>query len=313
MNPIQREINKKIKEFNTIIIHRHQLPDPDALGAQGGLQKAIQHSYPNKKVYVVGEEEARLKFMISMDTVEDDQYKDALVIVVDTATSERISDPRFSKGKFIIKIDHHPDREAYGELNWVDTAFSSTSEMIYELVQESTDLRLTDDAAKLLFSGIVGDTGRFQYPNTTEQTMRYTSELLRFNFRPQDFYNKFYKESRNVALLKGLVLVEHKVTTNGVAHFIITEELMNKYGVTPFEAANLISCLSDIEGNRIWALFIQTKEGYRSRVRSKRVDVNDIIKPFGGGGHKLAAGALLKDLESVEKLIKSLDEQMTIL
>src|SRR5690606_33354973 len=142
--------------------------------------------------FVVGEEEGRLSFLNRMDHIEDEQYNDALVIVMDTAVRKRISDERYAKGKFIIKIDHHPETDPYGDINWVDERFSSTSEMIYDFVKSfSSELKLSDSSAKLLFAGIVGDTNRFRNANTNAETIKAASDLAAFNFDLQTFYNDF--------------------------------------------------------------------------------------------------------------------------
>ena len=88
-------ISEHIQKYETIIIHRHVRPDPDALGSQLGLKALIKQAFPEKKVYAVGEEEPSLAFFGKMDTIEDDVYKGALVIVCDTANTERISDQRY--------------------------------------------------------------------------------------------------------------------------------------------------------------------------------------------------------------------------
>ena len=103
------EILQKIEEYETIIIHRHERPDPDAIGSQGGLAELIKQNYPDKAVFIVGEEEPSLSFLMEMDTIDDTHYEGALVIVCDTANTERISDDRYYKGDFLIKIDHHPN------------------------------------------------------------------------------------------------------------------------------------------------------------------------------------------------------------
>src|SRR5699024_730158 len=129
----KQQILDAIKENDTIIIHRHVRPDADALGSQCGLREIIQTTYPAKTVYVVGEEDPALTFLAKMDQINDKQFDDALVIVCDTANTGRISDERYQTGKQLIKIDHHPNVDPYGDIMWVDTTASSTSEMIYEL------------------------------------------------------------------------------------------------------------------------------------------------------------------------------------
>ena len=168
---ICHQILEKIKEYDTIIIHRHMKPDPDALGSQVGLKALLKHHFPEKTIKAVGFNEPTLTWMAEMDSVEDSAYQGALVIVCDTANTARIDDKRYSQGDFLIKIDHHPNDDVYGDLSWVDTSSSSASEMI-TLLAQTTQLALSDRAAELLFAGIVGDTGRFLYPSTTARTDR---------------------------------------------------------------------------------------------------------------------------------------------
>src|SRR5690554_860977 len=130
---IQLEIIEAIKQYDTIIIHRHVRPDPDALGSQGGLKEIIQATFPEKKVYSVGIDDPEFEFLVKMDQIEDEVYKGALVITCDTANTARVDDQRFTRGDKVIKIDHHPNVDAYGDLRWVNTDASSTSEMIFEL------------------------------------------------------------------------------------------------------------------------------------------------------------------------------------
>src|SRR5699024_455837 len=103
-----------------------------------------------------------------MEDISDHTYEGALVIVCDTANQARISDDRYKKGDRLIKIDHHPNEDQYGDMIWVDTSASSVSEMIYELYDEGRKekgLILSEKAAFLLYAGIVGDTGRFLFNN----------------------------------------------------------------------------------------------------------------------------------------------------
>ena len=157
---LYHDILSKIKEYDTIIIHRHMRPDPDALGSQVGLQKLLQYHFPEKTIKVTGYDEPNLMWLAQMDQVADEEYQEALVIVCDTANTARIDDQRYTTGDFLIKIDHHPDDEVYGDISLVDTSSSSASEMIALFAQEN-QLTLSSEAARLLYAGIVGDTGRF--------------------------------------------------------------------------------------------------------------------------------------------------------
>src|SRR5690606_23535708 len=139
----------------------------------------LQHNYPEKTILAAGEHDLTMEFLGTQDQVADEDYNGSLVIVTDTANTERIDDQRYIKADKIIKIDHHPNDDAYGDLLLVDTSASSSSELIYELfetgqVQENWKLPAT--AARQLYAGIIGDTGRFLFPSTTQKTFRIAGE-----------------------------------------------------------------------------------------------------------------------------------------
>ena len=191
---MKEKILETIKQYNTIIIHRHVRPDPDAYGSQGGLAELLKASFPEKSIYTVGKEEESLNFMRRLDEISDDTYKEALVIVCDTANQARIDDKRYKLGDKLIKIDHHPNEDPYGDLLWVDTTASSASEMIYEfyLFGKDKGLKLSDEGARLIYAGIVGDTGRFLFPSTSDKTFAYAGELIHYNFSRTDIYEGMY-------------------------------------------------------------------------------------------------------------------------
>lgn len=301
-------ILQKIKEFDTIIIHRHIRPDPDAYGSQGGLKELIRTSFPEKNVYIAGDDEPTLMYLNKMDEVKDEDYKDALVIVCDTANQERISDRRYSKGKYLIKIDHHPNEDPYGDLVWVDTTASSTSEMIYELYLhgKNSGLKLSDNGARLLYAGIVGDTGRFLYPSTTEKTFSIASDLIKYSFSRTELYEKMYEMPVNLAKLNGYILQNFKFESEGVAKVIITKDMLSQYNLRPQEASQLVSTLGNIEGIRVWAFFVEEDSQIRVRLRSNGPVINEVAKKYNGGGHPLASGASIYSWDTVDLVMEDL-------
>ena len=140
---VMNKILEKIKEYNTIIIHGHKRPDGDCYGAQFGLKDIITTTFPNKEVYVVGETSEFVSFVGTVDTISDDKYKNALSIVVDTATKERISDSRYTLGSEVIKIDHHIPIDNYGDYIWVDTTFPSCAQMIAHFFNSFEELKIS--------------------------------------------------------------------------------------------------------------------------------------------------------------------------
>ncbi|MCD7032785.1 bifunctional oligoribonuclease/PAP phosphatase NrnA [Metabacillus sp. GX 13764] len=306
---MKKEILAQIKQAEKIIIHRHIRPDPDAMGSQCGLAEIIKASYPDKKVITVGESDPSLEFLYKMDEIDDSEYEKALVIVCDTANQERISDQRYKKGLKLIKIDHHPNADPYGDLLWVDTDASSVSEMIYEFYLSGREegLLLNDKAAELIFAGIVGDTGRFLFPSTSKKTFEYAAELAGYEFNRSSLYTELYKVKPNAAKMSGYVLQNFSMSSSGAASMIIKNETLEKYGVTASQASQLVSLLGEIEGIKAWVLFVEEKDQIRVRFRSKKPVINELARKYGGGGHPFASGASIYSWEEADRILEDLE------
>lgn len=305
---IYDQILEAIKESETIIIHRHKNPDPDALGSQGGLAEIVKASFPSKKVLKAGGPVGDLDYLATMDEISDADYQEALVIVTDTANTPRISDERYNQGKLLVKMDHHPNDDAYGDIVLVNTNASSSSEIIADFCfQYKDDLKMTDEAAELLYAGIVGDTGRFLYPATTPKTMRIVADLMEFSFKPDDINRKMTAMSRKVAQLSGYVLQNIAIHPSGVGKVVLTQSIMEQFGVTDAETSAIVSLPSTLEEVILWGIFVEQTDGhFRCRLRSKGPIINEVAKKHDGGGHPLASGANARDLIEVNEIIQQL-------
>ena len=305
-----KEIIKAIKAYNTIIVHRHVSPDPDALGSQGGLVEILRESFPEKKIFKAGGPVGDLDFLTTMDEVSDEEYKDALVIVTDTANTPRISDERHNLGSMLIKIDHHPNDDAYGDLQLVNIDASSCSEIIADFyLANQNDLILPKEAARLLYAGIVGDTGRFLYPSTTPHTMRIAAKLMENDFVPNEVNNQMNVISPKVAKLTGYILQNLTISKVGVAKVLLTQETLKKFDLIDTETSSIVSIPGTVDGVLTWGIFVEQQEGhFRCRLRSKGPVINEVAKNHHGGGHPLASGANAKNLEEIDQIIKELTE-----
>lgn len=303
-------IFKKIGAYDRIIIHRHVRPDLDAFGSQVGLAEWIRFKFPDKEVHCVGENSDSLSYLATMDVIEDQDYTDALVIICDTANSPRIDDQRYSLGKETIKIDHHPIVDQYGDINWVDTGASSTSEMIYRLIAHHTDSdsEITTDVARLLYAGIVGDTGRFLYSSTTAQTLEIASKLVKYPFDRSAIHQNIYELTPSLAKLKGYLLNQFTVNDAGVCSIKLTREILNKYQVTVEQTNALVHVYADIKGVKCWAMFVEEDHQIRVRIRSKEVTINGVAAQFNGGGHPFASGATVSNWDEADQLVHALTE-----
>jgi len=299
-----KRILNKIKEFETIIIHGHKRPDGDCYGAQFGLKNIIQSSFPNKHVYVVGQTSDFVDYVGKVDTISDDLYKDALVIVVDTATEERISDPRYTMGKYLIKIDHHIPVNDYGDLRWVDTNFPSCAQMIsYFYYKFKNELKLTKEGAIALYTGIVTDTGRFRYRGVSRVTHQLAGMLLEKGVDVEYIDQQLSKETLEMVGLKGYVYSNYK-TADGFIYLKMTRDVIEQYNVSDEQAASVVNLLSGIEGYPVWALFIEYPNEIRIRLRSNGPTINELANQYAGGGHAKAAGCRIENWDQLDDFIK---------
>jgi phosphoesterase RecJ-like protein len=307
---MKEKILQTIKEYDTIIIHRHVRPDPDAYGSQGGLAEILKASFPKKSIFTVGKEEETLHFMRRLDVIPDETYNGALVIVCDTANEARIDDKRYKLAHKLIKIDHHPNEDPYGDLLWVDTNASSVSEMIYEFYLSGKEfgLKMSDEAARLLYAGIVGDTGRFLYPSASEKTFAYAGELIHYHFSRTDIYEGMYNLRPNIVKLNGYILQNFQTGKNGVAYVKLTKSILDEYQAPPAEASLLVGNLGNIQGVIAWIFFIEEEDQIRVRLRSKGPVVNGIARNFNGGGHPKASGASIYSWDESEAVIDQLEQ-----
>ncbi|MER0123963.1 bifunctional oligoribonuclease/PAP phosphatase NrnA [Streptococcus sp. ZJ93] len=302
------KILEKIKEYQTIVIHRHMRPDPDALGSQVGLQRVLQKNFPEKTVKITGYTEPNLAWLAQMEAVADEDYQGALVIVTDTANQARIDDKRYDQGDFLIKIDHHPNDEVYGDLSWVNTSASSCSEMIAQLAFDM-GLELDADIAYLLYAGIIGDTGRFLYPATSAKTFEIVAKLRQYEFDFAGLSRQMESVDYSVAKLIGYVYDHLEVDENGAARVLLSQNLLRKFGIGDADTSFIVGVPGRVNTVKSWGIFVEQPDGsYRVRLRSKFLPINEIAKRHHGGGHPLASGANSYSIEENEQIYQELKQ-----
>ena len=260
---VKQAILQKIKEYETIFIFRHIRNDGDCVGASKGLQAILRATFPEKNIYLVDDDCSEyLAFLGPEDEdVASEVYASALGIVVDTATSNRISNKKFTLCKEIVKIDHHIPVENYGVLNWVEEDRSSACEMIVDFYDTFKDeLVITEDAALYLYTGMVTDSGRFRYEGVNGRTMRCAATLLDQGIDTETLFAHLYLEEYSFLKFKAYVYENMNITENGVAYVHVTKEMKERFGLSDEDASNAVSMMDKIKGCLCWLAFIDSSK-----------------------------------------------------
>lgn len=307
---IYKAIYKKIKDYDNIVIARHVGADPDALASQIGLRDLILNNFPKKQVYTVGSPASRFKYLGNLNSPENIDYKNSLLIVTDTPDSKRVDGIENFDFAYRIKIDHHPFVETFCDLEWIDNKASSASQMIMELIF-NTKLKYNKQIAEKLFIGTVADTGRFMFTYTTPKTFKFISRLIEeTDMEMGPLYESLYLRPIKEIRFQGFIENNLKVTEHGFAYMKLEEDVLNEYNVDAATAGNMINNLNYIDGIFSWAIFSFDKNNntIRGSIRSRGPIINEVAARFGGGGHIYASGVRLNTFDEVDKLIEALDE-----
>ena len=300
---------KLIEKYDRIIIHRHYNPDGDAIGSQVGLKHIILANFPKKEVYAVGDPAGRFSFMddSTMDTVPDEYYKGALAVILDTSARSLISDGRYTAAAHTLRIDHHIFCEKIADTEITDTGYESCCGMIADFAREAR-LSLNEIAAKSLYTGMVTDSGRFRYDNTTAKTFALASFLMQVPFSCADIYRGLYSDDLNMVKLRAKFILKITPAKNNTAYIYTTADEVAALGVDTFTLSRgMVGTMSDIRGIDSWVNFTETKDGVLCEIRSAKYNINPIAVKYGGGGHAKASGATLPDRETAMKLLSDLE------
>ena len=303
------KILQAIKNYETIIIHRHSSPDGDALGSQIGLYHVIKDNFPAKRVYMVGDDAKRFSFMDDsvMHQIPDETYQGALAIVLDCGASSLISDERYKTAAQTVRFDHHIYCEKIADLEVVDTSYESCCGLVTDFVVQS-GLSLSPASAKALYTGMVTDSGRFRFDSTTSNTFRLASELLKQKFDITEIYSKLYADDFFFVQLRAKFILKIKFTDDNVAYIYTTKEELPTYGVDTFTISRgMVGTMADLRGVDTWVNFTETEDKVLVEIRSNKYNINPVAVKYGGGGHAKASGASVPDYATAMALLEDLN------
>lgn len=310
-------LNKLLEQAETVAIGGHIRPDGDCVGSCMGLYQYIRDNYNHKRVDVYLEEIPEVfRFIKATDDIKHEISEDMnydLFICLDCGDETRLgfSAPLFKTAKNTLCIDHHISNKAFAEYNYIIPEASSTSELVYNLLNEK---KISLEIAEALYMGIAHDTGVFQYSCAKPATFRVAAKLLEQNVDAptiidNTYYEKTYAQNKILghAILKSQLILGGKCIVSS-----ITKKEMEEFGVTPKDLDGIVSQLRITKGVEVAIFMYELEEGtFKVSLRSKRyANVSAVAQYFGGGGHVRAAGCALKG--SVEAITEQLSEQLKL-
>lgn len=309
-----------INKSSKIAITSHMQPDGDNIGSSLALCLALQ-KIGKKAVYIIDDNIPELyRFLKGAREVEKpSSYIENdfdVVIALDCGDLERIGKVSQIVGKSkLVNIDHHISNNSFGDINLVEINASATAEIIYKLIK-SMGIFIDRDIADCIYTGIVTDTGMFQYSNTSEETHSIAAELIIAGVNPSDIFSKVYQNSpkEKVLLLREALKSLEFFNNDIISCISISKAQVDSIAEEDIDTEGIVNLGRDIFGVEV-AFFLKQKESNLVKVslRSKSyIDVAIIAKDFGGGGHIRAAGcSITGSLESAkQQILQAIQKQI---
>lgn len=295
------QLTEEIKGARSIGISGHIRPDGDCVGSAMALYLYLQKiTEAGTEVSVYLEQPPETFGAIKgIEQIQTEASEDKVYDVFFALDCEKsrlgFAEKLFEQAKKTINVDHHISNLGCGRVNYVVPTASSTSELIYDLLDKE---QMDRDIAMAIYTGIIHDTGVFQYSNTSPKTMRIAADLLEYGFDfstliEESFYQKTYWQNQIMgrALLESIIFLNGRCIVSAV-----DRKLMEFYHATPKDLDGIVNQLKIIKGVECAVFMYETDNlEYKVSMRSTdRVDVAKVASYFGGGGHKKAAGCTMK-------------------
>lgn len=312
------ELENELQGVKTMAIAGHIRPDGDCVGSCLALYNYVRTYYPQTEVFVYLEPIPNIfKFLQGAEVIcqpkKQEKREFDLFVVLDCGDADRLGDAvgYFSQAKRTLCIDHHVSNQTFCDVNLIVPHASSTCELVYGVLGKD---KITKSIAECIYTGMVHDTGVFQYSCTSPKTMEIAGRLMEKGIDyptiiDKTFYEKTYEQNRIMgqALLKSRLYQDGKCIGS-----VITQEEMNQFQVQPKHLDGIVSQLRVTKGVEVAIFLYALEEGvYKVSTRAKgdTVDLSKIAMKYHGGGHKKAAGFTMDGIDPW-KLIEQITQDV---
>lgn len=299
---------EKLLQASHVLIVGHRNPDGDALGSVLAIADFLEE---NRKVYKIFCREANLQnfyFLSGLERIISDPFlisskKFDVIVFCDCSDLKQASlgdlaEKIFGNKPFVVNIDHHATNEKYGNLNIVNEAAASATEVVMDIFKTG-NIKITRDMAICLLTGILADTGNFLNPSGTAESMLHGAELLKYGFSFNRVY-EYLNKNKSIDVLKFWGKILSRLIYNQELDMVIAlikKEDIEEFGLDDEACAGLSNFLNSLcEAGSIMVLRETEDLRIKGSLRTSRedVDVSKFCSLLGGGGHKRAAGFSIK-------------------
>ena len=308
---IQKTV-RAIKASKKIIVVCHINPDGDTIGCLLALGLSLIQL--GKKVALLSQDgiPARFQFLPGSDLVISDSRESAdVAIAVDCGSTMQLGNMKtvFFKARTTVQVDHHDFGRPFGKIQIMEEDASAVGEIVYELIR-AVGAKITPNIASCLLTSIIIDTGSFRFSNIRPKTFEICGELVKTGINLQHLIEESYwKKSRSTARVSGFGLMKSEFSEDGVvAWSTVTQKDFSRFKADLSDVDSVADDLRSVEGVKIAVLFRELPSGaFRTSLRSKYgINVANVARLFGGGGHHNSAGCVLKHFKTQKE--KLLDE-----
>ena len=306
-NNTLREIADFLRTLDRVAVTTHVGADGDAIGTSAALVRLMRHLGAEAVFCHAEEVQGYLKWLVPGEPLTEFP-QDHDLLVVDTSRPDRTGVPIPEAGAR-LNLDHHEDNPFYAEYNLVNPKASATAEIVAELYME-LDVPLDRDAADAIYVGVRTDTGGFTFRNISPKAHELVADLLRAGVIPAEVNEKINRRGSIEQLrIVGTVLADAEKFGEALVATVDNADY-ERTGGGEIDSKEAIDQLRTVEGVDVVAHLREVPEGTKGSLRSETVDVGEIARRFGGGGHRLAAGFTRKGMtpqEAKEELLKNLE------
>jgi phosphoesterase RecJ-like protein len=313
------KIKERLKNAKSAVVTAHVDPDGDAIGSMLAMGMVLEHLGLHVHYYCADLPPRIYRFLPGADRIRRELPAGSffdLAVVLDSSDFSRIGDGVDLRqvAKLVINIDHHPDNTMFGDINYVTKA-SSVAEEVYDLAKY-LNVRIDRRIADCLYAAMITDTGNFRYENTSVKTFMIAAELLKAGVNTHEISTRIYdNRSLPAVRIAALALSQLQITPDHkAAWMVVTREMMRQTGAKGEDMTGIVDHLRAIEGVEVAILFREEKDGQiKVNFRSKdRLNVSEIARRFGGGGHLKASGATLEGQteEAVKRVIAEVEKYL---